>query len=52
MIIELTPRNVEVVCGDLHQGLSVDCHWHTQDEVLNLLTFILYLMLMHDLTIN
>ena len=49
MIVELTSGDVEVVSSDMHEGLSINSDWHTQDELLNFFTFLLDLVLVHTL---
>ena len=52
MVVELTLGDVEVVGCDLHQGLSVDCDWHTHDEIFDFLTLFLDFVSVHVLTTN
>ena len=47
MVVELAPGDVEVVGCDLHEGLGVDGHWHTQDEVFDFFAFPLNLVVVH-----
>ena len=47
VVVELAPGDVEVVGGDLHEGLGVDGHRHTQDEVFDFFAFPLDLVVVH-----
>ena len=47
VVVELAPGDVEVVGGDLHEGLGVDGHRHTQDEVFDFFAFPLNLVVVH-----